>query len=248
MKTQIVGYNCPTYSLLIDYGPSISARRGCKLNQSVMNYWLRISILLIILTACAGRQPSSPDGVEVRSFAETDQTVRGEFLRFFDRYGGVTQLGYPLTEEMVVEGWRVQYFEKGRLEYHPENEPTYRVTIGWLGDLLQRRRPPIATETIPRADDPNHRYFPQTGHTVSGDFLRYFDTHGGTVQFGLPISQPFLLDGRLTQDFQSARFFWHPELESPITLEPIGRVHLKASGLDVALLKGSETESIASPP
>jgi hypothetical protein len=140
----------------------------------------------------------------------------------------------------VVKGWRVQYFEQGRLEYHPENEPTYRVTIGWLGDLLQRRQPPISTETIPRADDSNDRYFPQTGHTVSGDFLRYFDAHGGTVQFGLPISEPFLLEGRLTQDFQSVRLFWNPELEAPVTLEAIGRVHLEASGLDPDLLKGNE--------
>jgi hypothetical protein len=203
-----------------------------------MVYWLRISIVLIILTACAGRQTSSPAGIEARTFAETRQTVRGDFLRFFDRYGGVERLGYPLTEEIVVGGWRVQYFEKGRLEYHPENEPAYRVTIGWLGELLQRRRPPIATETIPRVDDPHERYFPQTGHTVSGDFLSYFDAHGGTVQFGLPISEPFLLEGRLTQDFQSARLFWNPELERPVTLEAIGRVHLAASGLDPALLKG----------
>lgn len=205
-----------------------------------MIYWLRVSIVLIILTACAGPRTPSPDIIQTRTFAETGQTIRGDFLRFFDRYGGVERLGYPLTKELVVEGWRVQYFEKGRLEYHPENEPTYRVTIGWLGDLLQRRRPPISTETIPRADNPNDRYFPQTGHTVSGDFLRYFDTHGGTVQFGLPISEPFLLEGRLTQDFQSIRLFWNPELDPSVTLEAIGRVHLEASGLDATLLKGGE--------
>jgi hypothetical protein len=205
-----------------------------------MIYWLRVSIILTILTACVGRQTSSPDVIETRTFEDTGQTIRDDFLHFFDRYGGLERLGYPLTEEIVVKGWRVQYFEQGRLEYHPENEPTYRVTIGWLGDLLQRRQPPISTETIPRADDSNDRYFPQTGHTVSGDFLRYFDAHGGTVQFGLPISEPFLLEGRLTQDFQSVRLFWNPELEAPVTLEAIGRVHLEASGLDPDLLKGNE--------
>ena len=50
-------------------------------------------------------------------------------------------------------------------------------------------------------------YVEESGHTVGGDFLRYFDTHGGKVRFGWPISEPFLLEGRLTQDFQSARFF-----------------------------------------
>lgn len=130
-----------------------------------------------------------------------------------------------------MEGWTVQYFEKGRLELHPENEPAYRITVGWLGDLLQRRRPPLLASLIPRVDDPHRRYFSATGHTLSGDFLVYFDTHGGSVRFGLPISEPFLIKGRLTQDFQSARFFWTPENHPPVTLEEIGRVHLEISDL-----------------
>ena len=39
------------------------------------------------------------------------------------------------------------------------------------------------------------------------------------MRFGLPISEPFLLDWRLTQDLQSARFFWTPDAASPVTLE-----------------------------
>ena len=118
-----------------------------------------------------------------------------------------------------------EYFEKGRLEYHPENEAAYRVTVGWLGDLLNRRRPPIKN---PGADNANTRYYAETGHTLSGDFLKYFDAHGGSVRFGQPISEPFLLDGKLTQDFQSARFFWTPANQEPVTLENIGRVHLES--------------------
>ena len=127
----------------------------------------------------------------------------------------------------MLNGWRVQYFEKGRLELHPENEPAYRVTAGWLGDLLQRRRPPIPPQAIPPFSQTNRQYFPETGHTLSGDFLRYFAAHGGSVRFGLPISEPFILQGRLTQDLQSARFFWTPNNTPPVTLEEIGRVHLE---------------------
>lgn len=161
-------------------------------------------------------------------------------MRFFYIYGGLVSLGYPLTGEIKVDGWVVQYFEKGRLEYHPENQPAYRITVGWLGELLHRRRPPLPASAIPHANDPNRRYYPQTGHTLSGDFLDYFETHGGTVRFGLPITEPFLWQGRLTQDFQSARFFWVPEEEMPVILEEIGRLHLEASGLDKASLKGVE--------
>jgi hypothetical protein len=99
--------------------------------------------------------------------------------------------------------------------------------VGWLGDILNRRRPPIPSASIPAGGQTNYRYYPETGHTLSGDFLNYFDTHGGSVRFGLPISEPFLLDGQLTQDFQSARFFWRPEADPPVILEQIGRLHLE---------------------
>ncbi len=168
-----------------------------------------------------------PVAVESFYFEKSGYTVAGDFLYFFYRYGGLDSLGYPLTEEVEMDGWRVQYFEKGRLERHPENEAAYLITVGWLGELLHRRRPPVPVTNIPPANSPNRRYFPQSGHTVSGDFLSYFEGHGDTVRFGEPISEPFLLEGRLTQDFQSARFFWAAEANPPVILEEIGRVHLE---------------------
>jgi len=204
-------------------------------NIAVLSYCLLlITILLIALGACNNQQPTLniDNRTTVRYFKETGYSVKNDFLDFFDKYGGTDSLGYPLTNEIVVGGWRVQYFENGRLEYHPENEPAYRVTVGWLGDLLNRRRPPIPTENIPSGNPLNYRYYPQTGHTISGDFLHYFDSHGGSVRFGLPISEPFLWEGQLTQDFQSARFFWTPYAPEPVTLEEIGRVHLETINVE----------------
>jgi hypothetical protein len=197
----------------------------------MMKHRLFLLFAILGLAACHSQPASTPEATEAHYFFETGQTVQGDFLRFFDAYGGLDSFGYPLTEEIIVDGWQVQYFEKGRLEYHPENEPAYHVVAGWLGDLLRRRRPPIPPGHIPPTNDPYRRFFPETGHTLSGDFLTYFDSHGGSVRFGRPISEPFLLAGRLTQDFQSARFFWTPETDPPVTLEDIGRVHLEVSGL-----------------
>ena len=198
----------------------------------ILKQWYLPILAVLVLASCANQQSSNSDPQTVHYFEETGHTVQGEFLHFFEMFGGVDSLGYPLTEEIVVDGWTVQYFTKGRLERHPENEAAYRVTVGWLGALLHRRRPPIPPVNIPPASDPNRRYFPETGHTVSGDFLLYFNAYGGKVRFGWPISEPFLLEGRLTQDFQSARFFWTPGLEPPVTLEEIGRVHIERIGLD----------------
>lgn len=196
--------------------------------------WLAIATAILFLTSCSDDPFVPLNTVQTKTdyFEENDYAVQGEFLVFFKRYGGVESLGYPLTEEVVVKGWRVQYFENGRLEYHPENEAAYRVTVGWLGDLLHLRRPPLPESAVPRFDETNRRFFPQTGHTVSGDFLEYYDEHGGTVRFGLPISEPFLWDGRLTQDFQSARFFWTIDQPQKVILENIGQVHLEQIGLN----------------
>ncbi len=197
----------------------------CRFWASTRLFWL-LSIACFLFISCQN-DSHLPLVNQSKYFVESDQTVAGEFLLFFERYGGLESLGRPLTGEIEVEGWRVQYFERGRLEYHPENEAAYRVTVGWLGDLMHRRRSPIPVDAIPPADTPEQRYFPESGHTLTGDFLNYFENNGGTVRFGLPISEPFLLEDRLAQDFQSARFFWTPELSLPVTLENTGQIYLE---------------------
>ncbi|MDM8531902.1 hypothetical protein QUF63_12080 [Anaerolineales bacterium HSG25] len=182
----------------------------------------------MILVACQAT-PALPDidYSASRHFPDTGYTVQGEFLHFFEQYGGEESLGQPISSEMLVDGWTMQYFEHGRLERHPENDARYRITVGWLGEVLHRRQPPLPPSHIPSNADKARHYFPQTGHTISGDFWDYFQAHGDTVRFGLPISEPFLLEGQLTQDFQSARFFWTPEADQRVMLEDIGRVHLE---------------------
>ncbi len=65
------------------------------------------------------------------------------------------------------------------------------------------------------------RTFQETGKTVCGKFLTYWDTHGGLAQQGYPISNPFQeksdLDGRTytVQYFERAVFEDHPENSAP---------------------------------
>src|SRR4051812_10110305 len=65
------------------------------------------------------------------------------------------------------------------------------------------------------------RTFPETGKTVSGRFLDYWNTHGGLAQQGYPISEAAQetspTDGKvyLTQYFQRAVFEAHPEFAAP---------------------------------
>src|SRR5215212_9974313 len=69
----------------------------------------------------------------------------------------------------------------------------------------------------PAAAQPASRYFPQTGHTVRGAFLVYWDSHGGLAQQGYPLSEEISevsdLDRRpyTVQYFERAVFEYHPE-------------------------------------
>ena len=67
----------------------------------------------------------------------------------------------------------------------------------------------------------NSRTFPETGHTVKGRFLQYWDTHGGLAQQGYPISEEMQeksdTDGKTytVQYFERAVFEAHPENQAP---------------------------------
>jgi hypothetical protein len=73
--------------------------------------------------------------------------------------------------------------------------------------------------TVASAED--SRYFPETGHTVKGLFLAYWNTHGGLAQQGYPISEEIQeqsdTDGKVytMQYFERAVFEAHPENQPP---------------------------------
>lgn len=68
-------------------------------------------------------------------FKETEHSLAGAFLRFWNENGGVRIFGYPVSEEINEEGRTVQYFERARLEYHPET-PDREVQVSDLGRRL----------------------------------------------------------------------------------------------------------------
>src|SRR4051794_6915962 len=65
------------------------------------------------------------------------------------------------------------------------------------------------------------RTFPETGHTVRGRFLDYWNTNGGLAQQGFPISEEMqeisATDGKTytVQYFERAVFEKHPENTAP---------------------------------
>jgi hypothetical protein len=68
-----------------------------------------------------------------RPFSPTNETVRDEFLAFYEAFEGEQVLGWPISPQLMVGGVRTQYFENGRLEWRPQLPVTERVQLGWVG-------------------------------------------------------------------------------------------------------------------
>ncbi len=143
-------------------------------------------------------------GSDTTFFPQTNHSVSFGFKRFFETRGGLDNFGYPVTEEIRENGWTVQYFQRARFEYHPEHAGTrYEVELGLLGDLT-------ADRTFDKAAPaPGARYYKETGHNLSGAFLKFYDERGGLDIFGYPTSEPFERAGFTVQYFQRNRFELH---------------------------------------
>ena len=97
----------------------------------------------VVLLSQLGRQihPLEP-GVAPQDgsiyFAATGHNLAEPFRTYWLTHGELAQFGYPLGEvhtERLEDGhdYLVQYFERARFEYHPENDAANAVQLGQLG-------------------------------------------------------------------------------------------------------------------
>lgn len=190
-------------------------------------------------------------------FAQTGHHLsnRSGFLDFWRTNGQVLIFGYPITDEFVEEGRVVQYFERARMEYHPEMAGTpEQVQLGHVGRDL------AAGYGFGGVGDPfnGSRYFPETQHTLWGEFRGYWERRGGIGIFGFPISEEFEENGRIVQYFERARFEYNPgdmagfyrsmEGYNGIALNTLHEVVLSDVGRQIAELRGVNTTAVAQLP
>jgi beta-lactamase class A len=118
-------------------------------------------------------------------------------------------------------------------------EGDWDAALGLMHDVAQLTWDTLATAPAPPTP-PDSYTFPETGFTVSGKFLAYWQEYGGLAQFGFPITAPFeqqLADGNTytVQYFERARFELHPENDPPhdVELGQFGRIlHPADSAVD----------------
>jgi peptide/nickel transport system substrate-binding protein len=193
-----------------------------------------------------GASPAAAQGAS-RKIGDFD--VAGRFLEVWQAQGNDQASTYvnglPITArraEISTEdgkSYETQWFERAKYEAHPENRAPYDVLLGRLGANFVEGRGSVDGETgevrnaadaafvkIQQPSDigPTKLFFPETGHSVSGKILEYWQKYGGLQQFGFPLSEAFnepSTDGKTysTQYFERARFEVHPEKAAPYEVE-----------------------------
>ena len=209
-----------------------------------MKRWLPLIVLaafasLLIPIAIVGAEPPA-----TVYFSQTGHHVGAPFLKHWRQHGGLPVFGYPLTEPMqeksTLDGktYTVQYFERARLEAHPENNEPWDVILGQLGRHASERIvgnkafDPVLTA---QAVDESNVYFAESKHTLQGDFLQYWRKNGDLALFGYPISEQFVeksaYDGKpyTVQYFERYRLELHPDNQPPFNIElgQLGRQYIE---------------------
>lgn len=219
----VEGINCMHQLIRKPYGS-----RGCM-------GWAVLLMLTILLSSLSTTPAYSQS--DERCFAETGYCIGGRIREFWEQNGGVAVFGLPITpqQEEQIEGetLQVQWFERNRLELHPQQPPPFDVMLGRLGvDMLEQQG--RDWWDFPRSEPQEGcRYFPETGHNVCGAVLTAWHANGlefdglpgkdeneNLALFGLPLSDVItetLSDGNVypVQWFERARFEFHPENDPP---------------------------------
>ena len=217
-------------------GPDLTQARMMPLGATVGNTLLAIGgsyggLLNSVEAAtisCATVAPAALPPAQTAStdnpylFPQTGKTIGGKFRAYWQSHGGLAQQGYPISNEFqevsALDGktYTVQYFERAVMELHPENAAPNDVLLSQLGTFrFKQKYPNGPANERPSTDNPT--IFPETGKSVGGKFLAYWQSHGGLAQQGYPISDEFqeqsALDGKTytVQYFERAEFELHPE-------------------------------------
>ncbi len=208
-----------------------------KLRRNSLVVFFLVGLLAVFVP---GTRALAQDGEDYHYFPETGHYVQGDFWRYYQQVPNAEiVLGYPITEQLVRDGKRVQYFENMRLEQVP-GQPVRPTPIG---RELYEPLPGI------HINNPSACRSFASGYAVCYAFLAFFEAHGGETVFGQPISPFEFYNGRIVQDFENARLEWRPWLsgEQKVAVAPLGLAYFEAQGEDPSLRQAVVPEARIRP-
>ncbi|PDW03503.1 L,D-transpeptidase [Candidatus Viridilinea mediisalina] len=210
--------------------------------MSLTRYLGPLGVLGLLLGLLAGlvvvpRTGQAQTEGEALYFVSTGQRLDHThgFLGHWQASNGPLTLGAALTPPLLEQGLVVQYFERGRLELHPEYQDA--VLRGHLGaEYAQALWREFAAPSGVGAGD-----VAATGDSLAEPFRSFWHEAGGLDVFGLPLSAPTWeyvgTQMALVQYFERVRLEHYPELgEAVVQIADLGR--------DLVLLRGLPTAPV----
>jgi len=192
--------------------------------------------------------------------SRTGHTIRGAMLDYWRANGAQSVYGDPISEPFASkDGYYSQAFEAGVFQYRPEfqytADPIVRLMpvtadvlshrVGQMrrdgrrayggGDIRTfawRKVDPNGTAAA-RAINSGGEYVGDTGHTIVGDMLDFYNSHEGPYYLGNPISQQVRERGMIVQFFEGAMVM--ESASGAMYLAPIVKEDSKVLGLDTKL-------------
>jgi hypothetical protein len=175
-------------------------------------------------------------------YFDNGMVVLDSFKHFWRFFGGEATFGVPITLAYRDKtGMLVQYFEHARFELN-ESVHVQPIDVDWpegqtpevyldrvhLTPLGEQVLVGHSIERVPDPNAPGIRYFPDTGHTLRGDFRTFWEAHG-EIFYGPPLTEEYeeTANGR-TVSVQYFRY-WRFEQEGngPVRLAALGTAALE---------------------
>ncbi len=144
-------------------------------------------------------------------FEATKHSLGEPFLSYWKEHGGLALFGYPISEpfneksNLDGKSYLVQYFERNRFEFHPENKAPYDVLLGLLGkDYMELQSTATAWGTqIPGGMPITQPIWKAVKPAAGGKFLT-----GPTVGDGLDVQMYWQDHDRILNTADDLGFNW----------------------------------------
>jgi hypothetical protein len=205
-----------------------------------------VVFIICVLLASTGGHVAAQQGAPTQYFPSTAHNVSGEFWTYYQSIPNASYVfGAPITEQFTdaQSGRLVQYFQRARFEYYPENPSDQHVKLTALGSYVFQHSKPEGT--LDMFTPIGCRFYADTGFSLCYAFLEFFDRNGGESIFGKPTTPFVFYNGRIVQYFERARFEWFPENADgeKVVLAELGRIYFDIVPEDANRLQAVRAEN-----
>jgi hypothetical protein len=176
--------------------------------------FLAFSFGILLLSGC-----NQPGELEPPAYTlEEGFSVDSFFQKFYEQMGGVEVLGPAISPVFSYGSRKFQYTESACLEYNADLPPSQAFRLSSLGLDMGISDPPVPPPGVPDV-----LYI--DGHTVSGEFARFYHKMGGARFVGRPLTEMHFnpIKNRFEQYFENVGFYWNVD-------DPLDEIKLLAYG------------------